>query len=118
MRLLTNDETFAVAGGHINGQDDPYSLNGNSGSSATDVCTKISDAKMRNQCYLETARSINCPAGWEEDTTTRGVSRGGLTGRTTRVVCRGSGDTDGSDSSCDAGTDGGGGSDGGNGGNE
>ncbi len=33
MRLLTNDEMLAVSGGHINGQDDPTSLNGNPGRS-------------------------------------------------------------------------------------
>ena len=121
MRLLTNDETFSVAGGHINGQDDPLSLNGNSGNPALDACSNISTEGMRNQCYLETARRINCPGGWEEETTTRGVGRNGLTGRTTTVVCRGSSNTDNAGSSsggsCDAGTGSsgsdGGGSDGG-----
>lgn len=31
MRPLTSDEMLAVSGGDINGQDDPYSLNGNPG---------------------------------------------------------------------------------------
>ena len=54
MRLLTNDEMFAVSGGHINGQDDPTSLDRNGNSPA-----ELSKA---------------CPGGWKK--TGRRVSLG------------------------------------------
>lgn len=35
-----------------------------SGDRAVDFCAKIDGAKVRDQCYLEIARSVNCPGGW------------------------------------------------------
>ncbi len=112
MRLLTNDEAFAVSGGHIDGQNDPLSLNGNSGNSALDACSRISSSRTRDRCYLETARRSNCPGGFTETTTTRSINRDGLTGGTTTVECKSSGS--GSDGGGDDSSDGGSGNDGGN----
>ena len=57
MRLLTNQEEAVVAGGHIDGQDDPFSLNGNGNGNRVDYCAKISSRRVRDKCYLETQRS-------------------------------------------------------------
>lgn len=105
VRLLTTDELFAVSGGSINGEGDPLSRNGNG--DASDTCAQIEDRRKRSQCYLETARSQNCPGGWTE--TTEGGSAGpdGIKGRSTSVECKaGDSNDDGSDDGADDDSDG------------
>ena len=104
---MTTDELSAVSGGSMDGQDDPYNYRGND--NANDSCAKIKNTRTRDRCYLETARSQNCPGGWSETTEGGSAGKDGIQGRSTTVECKtGNSNDDGSN-------DGDGDSNGGNG---
>ena len=94
MRLLTTDELFAVSGGSLHGQDDPLSYHPHS-----DPCAKIEKRGMRDQCYLETARSQNCPGGWTEKKEGGSAGGDGIQGSSTTVECKAAPNDDGNDNS-------------------
>ena len=69
---LAGEEAFGVEGGGAGedaGGHEPADRAGGeafaaSGDSAMDFCDKLDNAELRDQCYLKTARNINCPGGW------------------------------------------------------
>ena len=97
MRLLTNHEMRTVSGGSHLGENDPLSLNGDE-----DNCAKISSSRKKDQCYLERARTQNCPDGWTARTDGISLSKDGVTVGSTTVVCNTS---DSSDAGNDDGSD-------------
>ena len=99
MRLLTDDETFAVFGGADSGDDsgdDSGNDSGDDSGSSSDSCDNIGNKGTRDLCYLADKLSASCPDGWEYESGGRGVSfgDGSATGKTVTVVCKGSSGSD------------------------